>query len=107
MSKVKTTRRDTLRPPVPLGDLPRRDADQSERLPLADLVEQVCERAGLDKNFVSEIRVTPGTLEIRVQLTRDNGSKYVVSADIPEVPDSQRGRVGELAEEVVAWEIST
>lgn len=110
MTEVKQHK---IRPPVPFDDLPHRDADQSERLAMADLVDQICERAGVDKDFVSEIVLTPSSMEVRVQLTNDNGHRYVIGTkgdpnshppgtlyrDIP--------RCGDLAEEVVVWQITT
>jgi hypothetical protein len=97
----------TVRDPALIGTLPRRDAEQSARLPMDDLVDQICERAGVDKSFVSEIVLCPMHMEIRVQLAKADGAKYVVKEDTPDLPENQRGRIGELAEEIVVWKIGT
>lgn len=92
-----------------MKDLPQRHSFVV--LPLEDLVQQICDRAGVEKSFVGEITVTPGELQVRVHLKNGDGKKYVIGTkDDPAckgAEDRTVARAGQLAEEVVHFRVIT
>lgn len=97
--------------PALWGDVPQRHADQESPVNMERLIRMICNKVGVEYNCAAEIRLTPQKMSIRMQLLNDQGHKYVIGTSRD--PQCSNGQdlsvphVGELAEEIITWDIGT